>query len=87
MTIQDIVNYIYNWRSNNGCITSREQAIQFNQDLQGQISQMDFSAPEGSSIITYSGKSGSVFNWQIATRQWMLMQYIITRWAQFTRQD
>ena len=68
-TERDIVDFAENWRSANGFAEGEtladEQIAKFVGELQERVARMDFSIPEGSVVIGYSGKSNGVDVWRI----------------------
>ncbi len=68
-TERDIVDFAENWRSANGFAEGEtlagEQIAKFVGELQERVARMDYSIPEGSTIIGYSGNSNGEQVWKI----------------------
>ena len=64
---KDIIEYAKNWKILKGYegFLTNEQIAEFVGDLQDQVSLMDFSLPEGTTIIGYSGISNNVKAYEI----------------------
>ena len=71
-TERDIVDFAENWRSANGFAEGEtladEQIARFVGELQERVALMDYSIPEGSVVIGYSGKSNGVDVWRIVEK-------------------
>ncbi len=70
-TVENIINFVENWRSNNGIssggVLSETQTIQLATDLQAEVNKMSFDPPtSGSKIIPYNGYIGDTPAWKIA---------------------
>lgn len=61
---EDIIEFVKKWRSTDEILTE-EQITKFVAELQEQISLMDYSLPNGTTIIGYSGKSNDIQVWKI----------------------
>ena len=68
-TERDIVDFAENWRSVNGFAEGEtladEQIARFVGELQERVAKMDYSIPEGSTVIGYSGGSNGTPAWEI----------------------
>lgn len=64
--IDKITDFVYDWLENNGVLTQDEQIATFVSELQNQISRMDFSLKEGTTVIGYTGNSNDSNCWRIA---------------------
>lgn len=53
----DIIDFVNEWLDTNGVLNQEQDIIKFVEQLQKQISQMDYSLPENGTIIGYTGKS------------------------------
>ena len=65
---RDIVDFAENWRSANGLGEGKltdEQISRFVGELQERVAKMDYSIPEGSTVIGYSGNSNGEQVWKI----------------------
>lgn len=69
MTIDDIIKFVKNWRASHGYGAGEElssgQMEVFIGELQQQISYMDFSLSEETTVIGYAGESNAVPAWSI----------------------
>lgn len=69
-TIDDIINFVNGWLESKGLPqgTSLTDAhiTEFIGELQEQISHMDFSVPEGATIIVYTGNYNGINAWEVA---------------------
>ena len=67
--IEDIFQFVKEWRSTKGIpddtILTEDQIEIFVGELQKEICKMDFSLPEGTTIIGYSGSSNGTPAWKI----------------------
>ena len=74
---KDIIEYAKNWKILKGYegFLTNEQIAEFVGDLQDQVSLMDFSLPEGTTIIGYSGISNNVKAYEIV--DWEQKQFIL----------
>ena len=61
LQVDDIIEFVETWRIENGIANnlelSNDQIIKFVSELQNKIAEMDYSVPEGVTIIGYSGNS------------------------------
>ena len=68
-TERDIIDFAENWRSANGFAEGEtladEQIARFVGELQERVALMDYSIPEGSTVIGYSGNSNGEQVWKI----------------------
>ena len=66
---EDIIEFAENWRSANGFAKGEtltdEQIAKFVGELQERVAKMDYSIPEGSVVIGYSGNSNGEQVWKI----------------------
>ena len=65
---RDIIDFAENWRSANGLGEGKltdEQISRFVGELQERVAKMDYSIPEGSTVIGYSGNSNGEQVWKI----------------------
>ncbi len=71
-TVQDIIEFIYEWRENKGIPNDikleNNQVITFVTELQNQIEQMDFSIPSDTTIIAYSGQVNGIPAHEVAEK-------------------
>ena len=58
----DIIDFVNEWLDINGVLKEEKDMIKFVEQLQKQISQMDYSLPENATIIGYTGKFFNVAN-------------------------
>lgn len=65
LSIDDIIKFIVDYKATNGVISTEEQIAKFVGELQEKISFMDFSVPNGTTIIGYTGESNGVGAWKI----------------------
>lgn len=67
LTIEQIIEFVNNWKSSNGITgeLSATQIAQFMSDLKIEIGKMNFTVPDGTNTVLYSGKSGSLQAWEI----------------------
>lgn len=67
LTIDDVIDVVNSWKSNNNIVgdLSSSQLSKFISDIQSAIDQMDFAIANDSSVVLYSGKSGSVQAWKV----------------------
>ena len=68
---RDIVEFAKNWRSANGLGEGKltdEQISRFVGELQERVAKMDYSIPEGSTVIGYSGNSNGEQVWKIVEK-------------------
>lgn len=67
LSIDDIIELVRNKQAElpNGQLVEN-QVAQFVEEMQGWIKNMDFSLPEGTTIIAYSGEANTDFAWEVA---------------------
>ncbi len=67
LTIDDVIGVVNNWKSNNNIVgdLNFSQLSKFTSDIRSAIDQMDFAIANDSSVVLYSGKSGSVPAWKV----------------------
>lgn len=67
LSIDDIVERIkYKEVEFLGKKLEKDQIVQFVKELQGWIMQMDFSLPEGTTVVAYSGEANTDYAWEVA---------------------
>lgn len=68
--IKAILTFVEDWRNKQGLPDdiklTDSQIAKFVMDLHEEVSKMNFSIPNGATIIAYSGDSNSTRTWQIA---------------------
>ena len=67
LTIDDVIDIVDNWKSNNNIVgdLNSSQLSKFTSDIRAVIDQMDFAIANDSSVVLYSGESGSVRAWRV----------------------
>ena len=69
-SIQDILDFVENWKTNNGYdageIVPDKEITRFVGELQDMVGNMDYSLPKDTTIIGYSGSSNGDPCWKIA---------------------
>ena len=65
-SVKRIIDFIKQWANDNGFAESNSQVVKFVSELQNEIKKMNFSVPEGTTIIAYSGFSNGEQTWKIA---------------------
>lgn len=72
LQVDDIIEFVETWRIENGIANnlelSNDQIIKFVSELQNKIAEMDYSVPEGVTIIGYSGNSNKCEAWKIVAK-------------------
>ena len=72
LTSSDIIECVKNWQNNNGIseeVKLNDQQIgKFISELQKKISKMNYSVPEGTTVIAYSGLSNGEDAWKIVQK-------------------
>lgn len=69
LSIDDIIELVRNKQAElpNGQLVEN-QVAPFVEEMQGWIKNMDFSLPEGATIIAYSGEANTDFAWEVAKK-------------------
>ncbi len=72
VSVTDIIKFVEGWRSRNGfdddVKLEDNQIATFVSELQSKVKQMDFSVPNGTTVIGYSGDSNGEKTWKIAAK-------------------
>lgn len=67
LSIDDIIEFVRRKEDTlpNGKL-AESQVVQFVEEMQGWIKDMDFSLPEGTTIVAYSGEANTDLTWEVA---------------------